>query len=92
MLNQGQGEAEWHLKGREPERIGAAAQRSESSRDPAKVSLVGHIAEFTDFYAALREGRTPAIDGAEGRRALEIVQAIHLSSARGGIPVDLPLP
>ncbi|MGH2460765.1 MAG: Gfo/Idh/MocA family protein, partial [Chloroflexota bacterium] len=79
ILNQGQGTADWTVKGEEPERISALDQRAESARDPAKVSLVGHVAEFVDFYDALRTGRAPAIDGGEGRRALEIVEAIRLS-------------
>lgn len=91
ILNQGQGFAEWHLKDAEPERVTAADQRADSARDPARVSLVGHVAEFVDFYDALRSGRRPAIDGTEGRKALEIVQAIQLSSERGGAPVLLPL-
>lgn len=88
LLHQGQGVAEWYLKGAEPERVTAEEQRNESSRDPAKMTLVGHIAQFTDFYAALREGRSPAIDGAEGRKALAIVEAIQRSSAQGE-PIEL---
>jgi len=91
VLNQGQGIAEWHLKGAEPERVTAADQRAESARDPAKVSLVGHVAQFVDYYDALRSGRRPAIDGDEARKALEIVQAIQLSSAGGGVPLTLPI-
>ncbi len=91
ILNQGQGIAEWHLKDSEPERVVAADQRNDASRDPSKMSLVGHVAEFTDFYAALREGRAPAIDGREGRKALEIVEAIQRSSDQEGRPVRLPL-
>ena len=91
ILNQGQGVAEWHVKGSEPERIAAEDQRSDAARDPAKMSLVGHVAEFTDFYSALRDGRPPAIDGREGRKALEIVEAIQRSSAQSGAPVHLPL-
>ncbi len=91
ILNQGQGVADWNLKGREPERVTASDQRGDSARDPAKVSLVGHVAEFVDFYDALRSGRAPAIDGRAGRAALEIVEAIRLSSDRGGAPVELPL-
>jgi len=90
ILRQGEGVAEWYLKGAEPERVTAETQRNDSSRDPAKVSLVGHTAQYADFYAALRSGRAPAIDGAEGRKALEIAKAIQLSSARGE-PVSLPL-
>jgi UDP-N-acetyl-2-amino-2-deoxyglucuronate dehydrogenase len=91
ILNQGQGIAEWHLKGREPERVTASDQRAESARDPAKVSLVGHVAQFVDYYGALRSGSRPAIDGSDARKALEIVQGIQLSSARGGVPINLPL-
>lgn len=91
ILNQGQGIAEWSLKGCEPERVTASDQRAESARDPANVSLVGHVAEFVDFYDALRLGRAPAIDGPAGRAALEIVEAIHRSSDRDGTPVSLPL-
>jgi predicted dehydrogenase len=91
ILNQGQAIAEWHPRDGTTERIEAAVQRGDSARDPAKVSLVGHIAQFTDFYDAIRAGRPPLIDGAEGRKALEIVEAIHLSSEQGGIPVELPI-
>ncbi|MBX6771016.1 MAG: Gfo/Idh/MocA family oxidoreductase [Chloroflexi bacterium] len=91
ILNQGDGIAEWRLKDAAPERVTAAEQRAESSRDPSRVSLVGHIAEFTDFYEAIRQRRPPAIDGQEGRKALEVVKAIQLSGARGGVPISLPL-
>ncbi len=91
VLNQGAGVAEWQIKGAEPERVTAADQRAESARDPAKVSLVGHVAQFTDYYDALRAGRPPTVDGTEARKALEIVGAIQLSGTRGGVPVSLPL-
>ncbi len=91
ILHQGRGVVEWHPLGGPSERGEASAQRNESSSDPAKVSLVGHVAQFVDFYDAIRHGRSPSVDGAEGRRALEIVEAIRTSSELGGIPVDLPL-
>lgn len=91
LLHQGQGVVEWHGRDGSSERIEASAQRNESSSDPAKVSLVGHVAQFIDFYDAIREGRLPSVDGTEGRRALEIVEALRRSSEQGGIPVGLPL-
>ena len=42
------------------------------------------------MLAAIRENRTPAIDGHEGRRAVEIILAIY-KSAETGRPVRLPL-
>jgi UDP-N-acetyl-2-amino-2-deoxyglucuronate dehydrogenase len=91
ILNQGDATAEFHPRDGQSERFEASTQRGESARDPAKVSLVGHVAQLTDFYEAIRAGRPPLIDGAEARKALEIVEAIRLSSDRGGVPVSLPL-
>src|SRR5690606_10044593 len=90
ILNQGLGTIDWHIRGETSERAERSEQRGASFSDPTKISYVGHIAQFRDFYQAIAERRPPAIDGAEGRRALEIVQAIHLSQATGR-PVDLPL-
>lgn len=84
LLSPGQGRLEWYLKDRpEPLVEGETAQQQAAAQDPARVSLVGHIAQFTDFYQALREGRAPAVDGREGRRALAVVEAVYRSSAEG---------
>lgn len=51
----------------------------------------GHIALIRDFINAVIEDRQPAVPGEDGRRALELVNAIILSSVRGkrvSIPVD----
>lgn len=50
----------------------------------------GHALVFRDVLAAIREGREPYIDGAAGRRALELVLAIYASSKLGHA-VSLPL-
>lgn len=89
-LIQNEGKLEWHLQGEEPRVEIAQSQVSGGSRDPAATPSHGHIAEFTDLYAALREGRAPIIDGREGRHALEIVEAIYRSSKERR-PVGLPL-
>jgi UDP-N-acetyl-2-amino-2-deoxyglucuronate dehydrogenase len=44
--------------------------------------------QFREFATALRDGRAPRPDGADGRRVVEIMEAIH-SSARTGDPVLL---
>ena len=44
-----------------------------------------------DFISALREDREPDVSGKDGRAAIEIVQAAHLSSLSGAA-VQLPLP
>jgi UDP-N-acetyl-2-amino-2-deoxyglucuronate dehydrogenase len=89
-LVQNEGKLEWHLHGEEPRLEVAQTQVSGGSRDPAATPSHGHIAEFVDLYAAVREGRAPTIDGREGRHALEIVEAIYRSSKQRK-PVSLPL-
>ena len=89
-LVQDEGRLEWYLEGQEPRVEQDSGQVSGAGRDAAKTPSAGRIAAFTDFYDAIRSGRTPAIDGREGRHALEIVEAIYRSSRERG-PVTLPL-
>jgi predicted dehydrogenase len=49
-----------------------------------------HQWQLQDFLQAIREDREPAVTGREGRKAVEIVQAIYISE-RTGEPVQLPL-
>ena len=59
--------------------------------DPAAIGHHGHTTQFADMLQAIRKNRTPAIDGHEGRRSVEIIQAIYKSAELGGKVVTLPL-
>jgi len=48
-----------------------------AAADPRGISASGHIAIFRDFLHALHEGRSPRIDGAEGRRSLAAILGIY---------------
>lgn len=50
----------------------------------------GHTLVYRDILSAIAEDRAPAVDGAAGRRALELVLAIY-ASAQQRRPVQLPL-
>ena len=50
----------------------------------------GHTAVYADMMEAITKDRTPYIDAAAGRRALEIILAMY-QSASTGLPVQLPL-
>jgi predicted dehydrogenase len=52
------------------------------------ISAAGHAAVFQDFAEAIRQGRRPLIDGHEGRRSVEVVEAIY-QAARSGQTVTL---
>jgi predicted dehydrogenase len=54
------------------------------------ISATGHIAQFQDFATAIRERRRPLVDGHEGRKSIEVVEAIYRST-RAHEPVSLPL-
>jgi predicted dehydrogenase len=48
--------------------------------DPRGISTAGHTALVSDFIHAVREGRPPLVDGAEGRRSLAIVLSIYAAA------------
>lgn len=58
--------------------------------DPADISYTGHQKQLEDMIDAIATKRQPLIDGAEGRKSVEIVLAIY-ESARSGKMVTLPL-
>lgn len=80
---------------KEDKSILADMKKSKSSgggaSDPAAIGHHGHTIQFTDMLEAIRKKRAPAIDGHEGRRSVEVIQAIYKSAESGGKVVKLPL-
>jgi predicted dehydrogenase len=58
--------------------------------DPSAIGHHGHALQFADLLDAVKKRRTPAVDGTEGRRSVEIILAIY-KSAEIGKTVKLPL-
>ena len=58
--------------------------------NPSAIGHHGHREQLADFLAAIDENREPAIDGSEGRKAVEIILGIY-QAAETGRPVALPL-
>ncbi len=58
--------------------------------DPTAISYVGHMQQLRDFIKAIRTGGKPRVDGAAGRKSVEIILAIY-KSAWTGRKVELPL-
>lgn len=65
------------------QRFGVSSSNTGGASDPKAISFVGHQLQLTDFLDAIREGRAPLVDGAEGRRSVEIILAIYESSRTG---------
>lgn len=71
------------------EPIGPGEENANASATSPFVSDVrGHKTILEDFLQAIDTNRTPLCDGLEGRRSVELVQAIYESS-RTGRPVSL---
>ncbi|MEX2502616.1 MAG: Gfo/Idh/MocA family oxidoreductase [Trueperaceae bacterium] len=79
----------WDLRdGSAPPPDAAAAISSGSAASPAIGDARWHREQIADFVAAVRDGRTPAVDGPEGTRSLVLVEACY-RSAETGTPVTI---
>ena len=58
--------------------------------DPGAIGHAAHAKQFKDFVKAIKTGSQPVIDGAEGRKSVEIILAIY-KAAETGKSISLPL-
>jgi UDP-N-acetyl-2-amino-2-deoxyglucuronate dehydrogenase len=70
------------------ERFGQKSGATGGSSNPAAISHIGHARQLADFVRAIETGTPPAVDGREGRKAVEIILAIY-RSAQTGTTVEL---
>jgi UDP-N-acetyl-2-amino-2-deoxyglucuronate dehydrogenase len=59
------------------------AAGASGASDPMAISLTPFARQFRDFGDAIKNGRAPLVTGAEGYRALELVDAIYRSCREG---------
>jgi UDP-N-acetyl-2-amino-2-deoxyglucuronate dehydrogenase len=67
---------------------GTTAEPAENASSPVVTDVSAHVRIVEDFVDAIQSGRPPICDGAEGRRSVELVEAIY-RSAREQRPIDL---
>jgi UDP-N-acetyl-2-amino-2-deoxyglucuronate dehydrogenase len=65
--------------------VDAALRRDkpDNAASPVVSDVSAHRAVIEDFVGAIRERRKPCCDGAEGRRSVEVIEAIYRSSEEG---------
>ena len=63
----------------------SGAADAKGGASPANVEINGHLLQIEALAAAIRSGAPVAMDGREGRRAVELVCGIY-ESARSGKP------
>ena len=61
------------------------------AKDVKAIGHAWHRSNLEEAIAAIRTGKQPAVNGAEGRKAVELILALYQSAQNGGAPVDLPL-
>ena len=69
--------------------LATAGQAGAGAADPAAIDYRWHQRNFEDVVSAIRDGRNPAIDGREARRAIALIRAIYESAAAGGTEVEV---
>lgn len=69
------------VKKRFAQKVGASGGAS----NPASISHQGHTKQLADFVNAIQNGGKPLVDGKEGRKAVELIQAIYASNASGKV-------
>ena len=65
------------------ERFGGQSGTSGGAADPMAINDACHTRNFEEFLSAVRAGRTPPLDGIEGRKAVAIVEACYKSARTG---------
>ncbi len=75
----------WSVEGMDEERIKAEAQEplGTGASDPMAFPITWHRGQIQDMIEAIIENREPAVNGEEGMRAVEIVEAIYRSGRSG---------
>lgn len=61
---------------------------NQGAADPKSISHWGHYRQLQDIVGAIRTGRRPAVDGHEGRKAVQLVCKIY-EAARSGQRIKL---
>lgn len=70
--------------------LGEAQTGGSGAGDPMAIGAEKHRRQLADFIQAVESGGTPAIDGAEARKSVEIIRAVYRSAVTGHA-VDLPM-
>jgi len=80
----------WTVPGEEEAMKAINEQDQTEALQHFKPFPIAHYWQLQEFLAAVREGRDSAVTGEEGRRSIELIEAIRLSTDSGA-EIKLPL-
>ena len=69
--------------------MAGSEEKGAGANDPNAIDFSGHKLNFEDVVCAIKEGRTPKVDGHEARRVVALICAIYESAQNGGKKVEL---
>ncbi|MDH5397446.1 MAG: Gfo/Idh/MocA family oxidoreductase [Cyclobacteriaceae bacterium] len=72
----------WNVQGMDSPVKPEQQDQGSGASDPMAISHQLHLAQFRDFVSAVAAGRTPTVNGEEGRKALALILAVYESSRR----------
>jgi predicted dehydrogenase len=74
----------WEIKGAEEKQEEAKeGEKAVGASDPMAISYEGHKAQINDMIDAIRNNRSPLVDGIEAKKSVELIRSIYQSSESG---------
>ncbi len=65
------------------------ADQGLGANDPSSINFDGHLRNFEDVVDAIENNRAPLVTGAEGLKAVEVIDAIYRSAKADGAWIEL---
>ncbi|CAG7628906.1 Gfo/Idh/MocA family protein [Paenibacillus allorhizosphaerae] len=78
----------WTVPDMEPPEMTDTSTGGGGASDPRSISMQYHKLQLVELLAALSEGREPEVTGTDGKRAVQLIEAIY-DSSREGIEIQL---
>ena len=80
ILMEGGKIVQWNVKGLPRPSSTPTGEMGSGASDPMAITHLNHKKVIEDMMAAVRESRSPMVDGAEARKAVEVITSIYKSS------------
>jgi UDP-N-acetyl-2-amino-2-deoxyglucuronate dehydrogenase len=80
IVLEGDSIATWAIDGEAPPPL-VSEQLTDGSANPAAISCEGHRRQIAEMIEAIAADRPPLIDGREGRKSLQLVEAIYAAAS-----------
>lgn len=70
----------WDIEGENSDDLLLAKENNSGSTDPMAINHALHKAQISDFVEAIKNNKSPLVDGKEGKKSLVLIQSIYESA------------